>query len=175
MLLLLFGASGAGKSSIREAIAADLEPAVTAVELRHLGAIPTTPDLEWRQRMAERAVLRAKALDEEGRHLLLAGDPVARVRCLPRMAAPPRPKPPTHAPRTEHWGLAAMKWSRLTNIPGDQWRLSIIDGSNMTKLEANQAVLRWITDAIDGRVPVFSRRGAPRPRSASTPYPGWHG
>ena len=27
--------------------------------------------------MAERAVLRAKALDEEGRHLLLAGDPVA--------------------------------------------------------------------------------------------------
>ena len=64
-------------------------------------------------------------------------------------------------------GWAAMKWSRLTNIPGDQWRVSIIDGSNMTKLEANQAVLRWITDAIDGRVPVFSRRGAPRPRSAS--------
>jgi hypothetical protein len=91
MLLLLSGASGAGKSSVREAIAADLEPAVTAVELRHLGAIPTTPDLEWRQRMAERAVLRAKALDEEGRHLLLAGDPVApgEVRSLNGCATTP--------------------------------------------------------------------------------------
>ena len=47
-----------------------------------------------------------------------------------------------------------MKWSRLTRFPGDQWQVSIIDGSNMTKLEANQAVLRWITDAIDGRVAV---------------------
>lgn len=80
MLLLLSGASGAGKSSVREAI-----------ELRHLGAIPTTPDLEWRQRVAERAVLRAKALDEEGRHLLLAGDPVApgEVRSLNGCATTP--------------------------------------------------------------------------------------
>lgn len=77
MLLLLSGASGAGKSSVREAI-----------ELRHLGAIPTTPDLEWRQRMAERAVLRAKALDEEGRHLLLAGDPVAPGEVLAAPSAP---------------------------------------------------------------------------------------
>jgi hypothetical protein len=41
--------------------------------------------------VAERAVLRAKALDEEGRHLLLAGDPVApgEVRSLNGCATTP--------------------------------------------------------------------------------------
>ncbi len=57
VLLLISGASGAAKSSVRQAIAADLEPAVIAVELRDLDAIPDTPNLAWRQRMAERAVL----------------------------------------------------------------------------------------------------------------------
>jgi hypothetical protein len=88
VLLLISGASGAGKSSVREAIAADVEPAITAVELRHLGAIPNPPTLEWRQRMAEVAVLRAMELDEEGRHLLLAGDPVAPGEVLAAPSAP---------------------------------------------------------------------------------------
>ena len=56
VLLLISDASGAAKSSVRQAIAADLEPAVIAVELRDLDAIPDTPNLAWRQRMAERAV-----------------------------------------------------------------------------------------------------------------------
>ena len=77
VLLLISGASCAGKTSVRTAIAADLEPAVTAVELRHLGAVPDAPTREWRQRMAERAVRAAIALEEAGGHLLLAGDPVA--------------------------------------------------------------------------------------------------
>ena len=34
VLLLISGASGAGKSTVRQAIASDLEPAVSAVELR---------------------------------------------------------------------------------------------------------------------------------------------
>jgi hypothetical protein len=88
VLLLISGASGAGKSSVREAIAADLEPAVTAVELRHLGAVPAPPTLEWRHRMAERAVRRAVELDGEGRHLLLAGDPVAPGEVLAARSAP---------------------------------------------------------------------------------------
>ena len=38
--------------------------------------------------MAERAVLRAKKLDEHGRHLLLAGDPVAPGEVLAAPSAP---------------------------------------------------------------------------------------
>ena len=51
VLLLISGASGAGKSSVRQAIAADIEPAVTAVDLRDLDAIAETPTLAWLQRM----------------------------------------------------------------------------------------------------------------------------
>ena len=43
----------AGKTSVREAIAADLEPVVAAVELRHLGTVPDPPTVQWRQRRAE--------------------------------------------------------------------------------------------------------------------------
>jgi hypothetical protein len=77
VLLLVSGASGAGKTSVREAIAGELAPDVEAVELRDLDVVPAVPDLAWRQRMAERAVARAGELDGRGRHLLLAGDPVA--------------------------------------------------------------------------------------------------
>jgi hypothetical protein len=77
VLLLISGASGAGKTSVREAIAGDLAPGVEAVELRHLEPVPAVPDMAWRQRMAERAVARSRVLDAQGRHLLLAGDPVA--------------------------------------------------------------------------------------------------
>jgi len=62
---------------VREAIAGELAPDVEAVELRHLENVPAVPDIAWRQRMAERAVARSRVLDAQGRHLLLAGDPVA--------------------------------------------------------------------------------------------------
>ena len=88
VLLLVSGASGAGKSSVREGIAATLAPEVTAVELRDLDTVPQTPTLEWRQRMAERAVLRAQELDGHGRHLLLAGDPVAPGEVVAAPSAP---------------------------------------------------------------------------------------
>jgi hypothetical protein len=130
VLLLISGASGAGMSSVRQAIDADLEPAITAFELRHLGAIPNPPTLEWRQRMAEAAVRRAMALGEEGRHLLLAGDAVVSVD--------------GHAGRP----LADQCHRRL----------------EMSRGEANKAVLQWITDAIAGRTPVFSRSAEARLR-----------
>jgi len=82
VLLLISGASGAGKTSVRQTIAADLAPEVEAVELRHLDAVPAVPDVAWRQRMAARAVARACELAAAGRHLLLAGDPVAPVEVL---------------------------------------------------------------------------------------------
>lgn len=77
MLLLITGASGVGKSSVRAVIAAELEPAVRCVELRDLVPIPPFPDLAWRQQATEAAVQAALELQAEGRHLLLCGDPVA--------------------------------------------------------------------------------------------------
>jgi hypothetical protein len=39
--------------------------------------MPPMPTIAWRQQAAETVVQRAVALRAEGRHLLLAGDPVA--------------------------------------------------------------------------------------------------
>jgi hypothetical protein len=75
--LLVSGASGAGKSSVRALAGPALAPRVESVELRDLVEIPRFPDLAWRQRTTECAVQRALALEAEGRHLMLAGDPVA--------------------------------------------------------------------------------------------------
>jgi hypothetical protein len=199
VLLLISGASCAGKTSVREAIADDLEPAVTAVELRHLGAVPDPPTLEWRQRMAEEAVLRAIRLNEVGRHLLLAGDPVAPGEVLAAPSAPQvdiaiclldvgeqaqrerlrlrgdpeelfahhvafadwmrhharDPRHMTHVLSTDGW--SEMRWSRLAGMRPDEWRITIIDGSVMTRAEVNQAALQWVTDAIEGGAPAFRR------------------
>jgi energy-coupling factor transporter ATP-binding protein EcfA2 len=72
MFLLLTGASGAGKSSVRRAIEGSL-PGVDCVELRDVVEIPPAPDLAWRQQSVEEVVQRALTVE----HLLLAGDPVA--------------------------------------------------------------------------------------------------
>jgi hypothetical protein len=77
VLLLISGASGAGKTSVRQTIAGELAPDVEAIELRHLATVPAAPDVAWRQCMAERVVARSRELERQGRHLLLAGDPVA--------------------------------------------------------------------------------------------------
>jgi hypothetical protein len=202
VLLLVSGVSGAGKSSVREGIAATLAPEVTAVELGDLDTIPQTRTLEWRQRMAERAVLRAQELDGHGRHLLLAGDPVAPGEVVAAPSAPtidiavclldidetaqrerlrrhgdPEENLPSHVafadwmrrhacdprhmPHVRTGGWQAMRWSRLTDMAADRWRISVIDGSNLTKPEANQAVLHWVIDAIEGRAPGFKRPWKP--------------
>jgi hypothetical protein len=77
MLLLVTGASGAGKSTTRQLIADQLAPQIECVELGHLATIPAVPTIAWRQRATEAVVERAVALQRDGRHLLLAGDPVA--------------------------------------------------------------------------------------------------
>jgi broad-specificity NMP kinase len=77
MFLLVTGASGAGKSTVRELVADELAAHVECVELGHLVNIPRTPSLAWRQQATEAAVQRALTLHAVGRHLLLAGDPVA--------------------------------------------------------------------------------------------------
>ena len=88
MLLLITGASGVGKSTIRTIVAPELSPQVECVELLDLTPAPDAMTLAWRQRTAEVAVRRAVELQDAGRHLLLAGDPVpaAEVVAAPSAA-----------------------------------------------------------------------------------------
>jgi hypothetical protein len=76
-LLLVTGASGAGKSTVRRLIACDLSPGVDCVELGDVVEVPPFPTLAWRHEATEEVVQRALDLQESGRHLLLSGDPVA--------------------------------------------------------------------------------------------------
>jgi hypothetical protein len=82
MLLLVTGASGVGKSTARVGATTLLDDSFEAVELWHLGPIPPVPTIAWRQEMAEVAVRRAIELEPQGRHVLLAGDPVAAGEVL---------------------------------------------------------------------------------------------
>lgn len=75
MFLLVTGASGVGKSTVRRRLALHLPPDVEAVELATLGETPQW-SLAWRHRMVERLVQRARELGDEGRHLLVCGDPI---------------------------------------------------------------------------------------------------
>jgi predicted ABC-type ATPase len=199
VLLLVSGASGSGKSSVRQAIATAIEPEVVCVELRHLGTIPKVPTLAWRQQMAERAVRLAQDLDCAGRDLLVAGDPVAPGEALAAPSAQAvdiaiclldideesqlerlrhrgdpeellghhvafadwlrrHSRDPRHMPHVlRSGGWPEMRWSRVTDVSSEDWRITIIDVSPMTREEANQAVLQWVTDARAGAAPVFRR------------------
>ncbi len=82
MLLLVTGASGVGKSSARVHAMKLLDSTFEAVELWHLGPIPSVPTIRWRQQQVEVAVRRASELASDDRHLLLAGDPIAAGEVL---------------------------------------------------------------------------------------------
>lgn len=88
MLLLITGASGVGKSTVRAIVAPRLSPTVECVELSDLGPIPQAMTRVWRQQTTEAAVRRAVELRDVGRHLLLAGDPVPAVEIVAAPSAP---------------------------------------------------------------------------------------
>ncbi|RYX81761.1 hypothetical protein EON83_22620 [bacterium] len=88
MLLLITGASCVGKSTVRRSIEAELAPQVESVELVSLVPIPAVPDVAWRQQTVEFAVQHALKLQEQGKHLLLAGDPVPPGELLAAPSAP---------------------------------------------------------------------------------------
>ena len=75
MLLLVTGASGAGKSTARRAVAPALAPEVECVELGDIVPVPAAPTIAWRQQATELVV--QYALQDQRRHLMLCGDPVA--------------------------------------------------------------------------------------------------
>jgi hypothetical protein len=76
MLLLVTGASGVGKSTVRSLVEAQLAPAVECVELAHVLPLRAAPTRVWRQQAAEATVRHAVELQAVGRHVLLSGDPV---------------------------------------------------------------------------------------------------
>ena len=45
----------------------------------------------------------------------------------------------------------------MTAMTVDEWRISVIDSSNLTREEAGQAVLQWVSDAI-ARLPDALRQ-----------------
>jgi type II secretory pathway predicted ATPase ExeA len=88
MFLLVTGASGAGKSTVRRAAAASLSPEVECVELHHVISVPAIPTIAWRHQATEAAVQRALQLQAEGRHLF-AEPCVAKPRHAPVSARSP--------------------------------------------------------------------------------------
>ena len=75
MFLLITGASGAGKSTVRRRVAKDFADVLEATELAQLGVTPQW-NLSWRHEMVERVVQQAIRAQRQGKHFLLCGDPV---------------------------------------------------------------------------------------------------
>jgi hypothetical protein len=88
VFLLITGASGVGKSTVRAVAAPKLAPEVECVELLDLAPMPQAMTKAWRQQTAELAVRRAVELQAVGRHLLLAGDPVPAAEVVAAPSAP---------------------------------------------------------------------------------------
>jgi hypothetical protein len=128
-LLLVTGASGAGKSSVRAAIERELDPVVECVELRDVVAVPVAPTLEWRQRATEAVVRRALDLQQSGRHLLLSGDPVAAAEVV---AAPSAS------------GLAGLAVCLLDVSPEIQASRLAARGDDPSLLVQHQAFAEWM-------------------------------
>ena len=74
---------------MRVLIERELSPLVECVELGQIVDVPAIPTKAWRQCATEAVVRRALELQQEGRHLLLSGDPVAagEVAAAPSAAA----------------------------------------------------------------------------------------
>lgn len=88
MLLLVTGASGVGKSTVRTLVSGTLAPVVESVELAHVLPLRAAPTKMWRQQAAEQAVRRAVELQAAGRHLLLSSDPVPAAEIVAAPSAP---------------------------------------------------------------------------------------
>jgi hypothetical protein len=128
-MMLVTGASGAGKSTVRQAVAPSLAPATVCIELRDVAAPPARPTLAWRQRAAEAAVRLALDLQARGRHLLLAGDPVAAAEVV---AAPSAPE------------LAGIAACLLDVSPGAQAARLDARGDDPALLRHHQAFAEWM-------------------------------
>ena len=75
MLLLITGASGMGKTTVRKMVEAQFADRLEAAELVEVAGPPEW-SLRWRHQAVEKAVQRAVQVQRGGKHFLLCGDPV---------------------------------------------------------------------------------------------------
>src|SRR6478752_10615066 len=75
MLLLVTGASGMGKTTVRKLVAAQFADRLESAELVEVAGPPEW-SLRWRHQAVEKAVQRAVQAQRRGKHFLLCGDPV---------------------------------------------------------------------------------------------------
>jgi len=75
MLLLITGASGMGKTTVRKIVAAQFADQLESAELAEVAGPPEW-SLRWRHQAVEKAVQRAVKVQRDGKHFLLCGDPV---------------------------------------------------------------------------------------------------
>ena len=75
MLLLVTGASGMGKTTVRKMVEAQFADRLEAAELVEVAGPPEW-SLRWRHQAVEKAVQRAVQAQRRGKHFLLCGDPV---------------------------------------------------------------------------------------------------
>ena len=75
MLLLVTGASGMGKTTVRKLVAAQFADRLESAELVEVAGPPEW-SLRWRHQAVEKAVQRAVEAQRRGKHFLLCGDPV---------------------------------------------------------------------------------------------------
>jgi hypothetical protein len=88
VLLLVTGASGVGKSTVRTLVDEKLAPAVVSVELAQVLPLRAAPTRMWRQQAVEEVVRSAVDLQAEHRHLLLSSDPVPAAEVVAAPSAP---------------------------------------------------------------------------------------
>ncbi len=129
MLLLVTGASGMGKSTVRLLVEPELGPAVECVELAQVLPLRGASSLLWRQQATDAAVRRAVELQQTGRHLLLAGDPVPAAEAV---AAP------------SAVGLHAIGVCLLDASPQEQARRLELRGDDPALLHRHQAFADWM-------------------------------
>jgi hypothetical protein len=87
MLLLITGASGVGKTTVRKLVAPRFADRLDAYELAEVAGPPQW-NLRWRHQAVEQAVQLAIHAQTRGRHLLLCGDPVAPAEVFATPSAP---------------------------------------------------------------------------------------
>jgi len=75
MLLLITGASGMGKTTVRKMVAAQFADRLESAELAEVAGPPEW-SLRWRHQAVEKAVQRAVQAQRHGKHFLMCGDPV---------------------------------------------------------------------------------------------------
>lgn len=128
MLLLVTGASGAGKSTVRRRVQARFADVLEAAELAELNRTPQW-SLAWRHQAVEKAVRRALQVQREGKHFLLCGDPIPPGEVL---AAPSAP------------ALEGMAVCLLHVSPDAQARRLRARGDDPALLPAHAAFAEWM-------------------------------